>query len=165
MKKVLFTLLFSITLFTTTGCEILNNKIYGCNNCVFSHYQDIKKVGDGLSDYKNEYSTLNYNVFLGHKIDKNNKIVAGYVCGKENNIFFCLQSNSNGSKYKTNKEILDKVYDKKQCKEKKYGSQLFYSCSGNISANISSDGTNYLSVSKSNECYVKKDGEMYCYYA
>lgn len=163
MKKI-FVLIFITFLFVLTGCSLFNNNVYGCTGCVYTYTKDTKEIGNVLTKYNSNYSTINHKIFLGYKLEKNNKILAGYVCGKENGKTFCIEGNFKESKYEENKKILNKVYDKEKCEENKYGDDLYYGCSGEIDVSISNNGTNYISISKSDQCYVNADGKMYCYF-
>ena len=154
MKKVLFLLL---VIFLLTGCS---KGVIGCSGCVYSYSNDIIKVGDKLDKYEKDYNKLNNDVFLGAKIDKNQKIKSGYICVKDNEKVFCLEGNNDGSKYESNKKILDKVYNK-QCKEKISGEDKYYTC--NDVVNISTRGIVYVGKSKSNQCYAYPNGNIVCY--
>ena len=167
MKKSLFFLILIAILFVITGCSLFNkmdNNVFGCSDCVYKYTKDTKKIGDVLTEYNSDYSSINHKFFLGYKLDKNNKILAGYVCGKENRKTFCIEGNFNESKYEENKKILNKIYDIEKCDENNYGNDLYYVCFGELNVNISNNGTNYIGISKSDQCYVNADGEMYCYF-
>lgn len=163
MKKKLFILSIATPMLILTGCNLLNkNNVYGCSDCVYSYSDDVIKIGDIITEYNSDSSSIDNNFFLGYKLDKDNRIINGYVCGKEKEKIFCIEGNYNGSKYKENKEILNKVYNKEKCKETTFENNSFYSCSGEININISETNTNYVSSSKKDQCYVNADGKMYC---
>ena len=157
MKKVLFLLL---VIFLLTGCS---NGVIGCSGCVYSHFTDVKKAGDKLEKYEKNYKKIKNEVFIGTKIDKNQKITNGYVCAKEKDTVFCLEGNVDGSKYEANKKILDKVYDKKHCDEITGKDSKYYSCSDKNGVTISNKGVVYVGISKSNQCYAYPNGNMFCY--
>ena len=95
-----------------------------CPGCVFAWYPSsetkwIKGSGQGeneasgnnkLTDYYEDYTTLEKNYFLGYVIDNNNYIIKSYACGIENGKAFCLQNSSDGSKYSSNVEILNSLF-------------------------------------------------------
>ena len=166
MKKVLFLFSFIAILFIVTGCESKDEKkFYGCDDCVFARYTETKKIGDELTEYEKDYKALKHDYFLGHKIDKNNKITAGYLCGVEDGKLFCVEGNYKTSKYEDNKTILNKVFKEEECQEDK--DEQIYTCTGNVHISINNedkDGTNLIGLSKSDQCYIKANGSMYCYF-
>ena len=159
MKKYLVLLLLVVLL---TGCNS-NSKMIGCDDCVYSHFTDRKAIGDKLNKFEKDYNKVNNNIFLGHVLDENNKILKGYVCGINKGKTFCLEGNIDNSKYEANKKILDEVYGSGNCSESTNEDEKYYFCSGKINVSISNNGFNYISVSKSDECYVSNDGTTYCY--
>ena len=163
MKKYLFVIVV-ISMFLITGCNSSKKEtVYGCSDCVFAYSKEEINIGDKLTNYEKDYSSLNRNFFLGYKIDKNDKIESSYVCGKDNGKVFCIEGNIDDSKYEKNKETLSKVYDNKKCIEDILDGGKAYSCSGDISVKINDGATNYIGSSKSDQCYVKYDGSTYCY--
>ena len=159
MKKYLVLLLLVVLL---TGCNS-NSKVLGCDDCVYSRFTDRKAIGEKLDKFENDYEAVNNKVFLGHVLDNNNKIVKGYVCAIDNGKTFCLEGNVDENKYEANKKILSKVYNKNNCSETEADDEKYYSCTGKISVSISEKGYNYVSISKSDECYVSSDGTTYCF--
>lgn len=158
MKKIIFVLLIIILL---TGCSS-NSKVIGCEKCVYSHFSSKKMIGDKLDSYKKDYNDTNNKVFLGYELDTNDKIIKGYVCGTDKGKTYCLEGNLNNSKYESNKKILDDIYNKSNCTEKSYDNEKYYSCTGELTVNISSNSYNYIGTSKSNQCYISNDGTTYC---
>ena len=96
-----------------------------CPGCVFAWYTGsemkwIKGSGYGeneasgnnkLTNYTEDYTTLEKNYFFGHVIDNNNYIIKSYACGIDNNKAFCIQSSSDGSKYSSNVDILNELFE------------------------------------------------------
>lgn len=160
MKKIVLSLLIVLSLFLLTGC----NKVEGCDDCVYSRYIEPKIIKEKLSEYKKNYKNVKDKVFIGHVLDKNNKIKKLYVCGIDGNKVFCLEGNYKGSKYKENKKILNKIYGDKNCDELETSDGKTYTCSDELSVTISEKGIIYTSVSKSDQCYVQSEGYSYCYY-
>lgn len=158
MKKIIFVLLIIILL---TGCSS-NSKVIGCEKCVYSHFSGKKMIGDKIDSYKKDYNDTNNKVFLGYELDTNDKIIKGYVCGTDKGKTYCLEGNLNNSKYESNKKILDDIYNKSNCTEKSYANEKYYSCTGELTVNISSNSYNYIGTSKSNQCYISNDGTTYC---
>ena len=159
MKKYIFILLAVVLL---TGCSS-KSKMIGCDDCVYSRFTDQKAIGDKLDDYKENHKDIKSNIFLGHVLDNNSNIKKSYVCATDKGKSFCLEGNIDNSKYEANKKILNDVYNKTNCSEETDDDVNYYSCTGKISVSISNNGYNYVSVSKSDECYVSNDGTTYCY--
>ena len=121
MKKVILSLLLLIVL---TGCSISNKQEEVCKNCVFAHYtiqRQYGKEGNTLEEYTKDYKTLKNesneqrNKFLGHILDKDGKILRGFVCGIKQDKIFCLEGSMDGSTYETNKKTLEEMYDTDKC--------------------------------------------------
>ena len=159
MKRIILSIIIVLMLFVLTGCS----KVKNCNGCVYTRYYEPKLIKETLKDYKKDYTSIKNKVFLGHKLDKNNNIIKSYICGIDKNEVFCLEGNNNGSKYKENKRILTKLYGKNKCNEVKSNEGKYYTCSSDIDVAISEKGINYISVSKSNQCYVESNGYSYCF--
>ena len=132
MKRIL---VLGITIILLCGCnkksEIAeSNQIESCPNCVFAYYNEVKTFKqdnnyglDTLTEYTKDYTTLKDNngnqrrVFLGHVLDKDNKIIKAYVCGIYNDKPFCLEGGTDNSKYNANKKILNEIFN--NCSEYK----------------------------------------------
>ena len=155
MKKIIFIL----CLFLISGCDKVDN----CSNCVYSYYEDTKKIGDKLTEYEEDYKKVDSDIFLGHTLDNESKIIVGYICGVESGKLFCVTGNTDKTTYDKNKKILNKIYDSNQCKEEKNGDDSFYRCEGDNLVSISNNGSNYVGKSKSHQCYISEIGSMYCY--
>ena len=141
-----------------------------CPGCVFAWYTDhkwIKGSGYGenessgnnkLTNYTDDYTTLEKNYFLGHVIDDNNYIIKSYACGIENNKAFCLERTSDGSKYSSNVDILNSVFP--GCNADASASDL--DCAGSsVHGRAGSNG--YVDVySGSAHCTAPNAGDSFC---
>lgn len=170
MKKMFIIVL---TLVVLTGCndtkkenkkENVSN-VDTCPNCVYGYYENSVKIGDILSNYTKDYTTLKYDdntqrkEFFGYVLDSENKIINGYVCGIVNNKVLCLEGNDS-SKYEYNKELLKNNFSVSVCADKKDEYGPYYECnSDDIYMVASSDG--YVYIASEKECDVDK-GIMSC---
>lgn len=125
MKKLLIISLLTITLFTLTGCD-KKEEIKGidtCPNCVFNYYhfndyawQDNNTIGHKSVKYFKDYKELkdeNGNqreIFYGYVVDKEDMIERLFVCSFVDEKPYCIEATSDGSKYESNKSILNKLY-------------------------------------------------------
>ena len=143
-----------------------------CPGCVFAWYTGsemkwIKGSGYGeneasgnnkLTNYTEDYTTLEKNYFFGHVIDNNNYIIKSYACGIENNKAFCIQSSSDGSKYSSNVDILNSVFP--SCNVSASSSSS--SCTGTtVRADASSNGSVDV-ASGSSSCGANTLGNSMC---
>ena len=144
-----------------------------CPGCVFAWYlysetKWIKGSGNGedeasgnnkLTNYTEDYTTLEKNYFLGHVIDNNNYIIKSYACGIENGKAFCLQSSSDGSKYNSNVDTLNSVFP--SCNADASASDS--DCTGTT---VRANANSYDDVdvySGSSNCHVYNIGNSSCY--
>ena len=182
MKKRML-LLGILVILITTGCSIFgsDNKLEGCEDCVYARYGDKRSIGNDLDEYVKDYKKLNNSVFLGHKLDKNKKIEKLYVCGVAGDKSYCLEGSTDGSTYEANKKILNKIYGKDNCSEDGIGStesdttnkNRVYRCSYHKendddyknanNATVRSNGSIYIQESKSNDCSYSQAGMTSCY--
>ena len=85
---------------------------------VFAYYQ--KKdgqltFGDVLTNYTTDYTTIKYGqkqrrVFLGFKLDENDRIQRAYACGIYKGTLFALEGTRDGGKFESNKAIINRLY-------------------------------------------------------
>lgn len=143
--------------------EILDNitfDIIGCDNCVFSFYQDHKHLGDTLTNYTKDIKGLKDSDnrqrrrFIGHLLDGNNHIEKAYVCGIEDVKVYCLEGGKENV-FNANVKVLEKVFGKDKCTE----SDSRLACYNETSADIKKNGN--VSVRIDDFCYIT-DGEIYC---
>ena len=159
MKKYVLVLLLLVLFMIGCGSD----KVIGCSSCVYSRFTDKMGIGDKLEHYEKDYKKINNKVFLGHVVDKDNKILKSYVCGIDSGKVFCLKGNYEKTSYETNKKILNQVYGKIKCLEDSTSDEKYYDCSAGLTVSISNQGFNYIGSSKSNQCYVSVAGISYCY--
>ena len=111
-------------------------------------------------NYVNDYTLLKnedgnqINSFLGFILNDDKKIVKGYACGIMNNNPFCLENDIN--KYEEMKEMLNEIYNKKDCVEYEYD----FHCYGNVNADIDKFGNIYVE-DKNYYCSIN-NGSMNC---
>ena len=163
-KKIFITCLVVISLFVVTGCGCHHKtKAKNCEDCVYAYYTESKEYGNKLKDYTDDYTSLKHSkFFLGHELDEYDNIKKGYVCGVENKKLFCLEGQPDNEKvYKSNKELLIKVYGKDKCSEKDINGINAMTCSGELNISMY-DNTIVIGTSKSDQCYMM-DNRMYCY--
>ena len=82
-------------------------------DCVYAFYTTSKNFGPNgtgsvLTEYTEDYTTLNKNYFLGHILDNNQKIEQAFVCGLNDGKIFCVEGD--GAKYEKNKKIIKEVF-------------------------------------------------------
>ena len=149
-----------------------DHTIATCPGCVFASYDMsktkwIKGSGQGeneasgnnkLTEYTEDYTTLNKTYFLGHIIDENNYITKSYACGIEGTTPFCIERTADGSKYESNIDIINSIFP--NCNADSTGSSA--ECTGNtVKAYVYSNGdVNVASLPSS--CYASRIGNMYC---
>ncbi len=140
MKKMYLLLIILLL----AGCgkkKIVGSKqIDSCPNCVFNYYFEGKhygKNGSVLSDYTNDYESLNHQIFLGHILDNNKKIIRGFACGIESGKVFCIEGTNDGSKYEDNIKVLKEVYGEDKCEE----NDNSFICHGELISGTNRDGT------------------------
>ena len=163
-KKVVILCLVVISVFVVTGCGChKKTKAKNCENCVYAYYTDTKEYGNKLKDYTDDYTSLKHSkFFLGHELDEYDNITKGYVCGVENKKLFCLEGSTGDEKiYKSNKELLYKIYGKDKCKEADLNGTKALTCSGDLNISIY-DNSIVVGTHKNDQCYMMDD-RMYCY--
>ena len=140
MKKIYLLLIILLLV----GCgkkKIVGSKqIDSCPNCVFNYYFEGKHYGENgsiLNDYTNDYKTLNHQIFLGHILDNNKKIIRGFACGIESGQVFCIEGTNDGSKYDDNIKVLKEVYGENKCEQ----TEESFICHGDLISGTNRQGT------------------------
>ena len=95
-----------------------------CPDCVYKYFIETrpsKKMWNNLeiytiTDFTNDYTSLNSNQFLGATGDGNNKKI--YVCGIENETPFCIEGYYSESKQINNINIMKSIFGENNCEEK-----------------------------------------------
>ncbi|MBR3116760.1 MAG: hypothetical protein IKF36_02670 [Bacilli bacterium] len=171
-KVIIFILLFIIVVLGVIATLILTGKIGkkktidSCKDCVFARYYKDKEIGDELTDYESDYTSIknidSKKIFLGHKLDSNNKIETGYVCGITNGKAFCVEGSETA--YESNKKVLNDIFGNDNCTEKTFSGSTYYTCGNKeIYSTIYSYGSATVSESKSNMCTYSSSDVMSCY--
>ena len=108
-----------------------------------------------------DYTTLNKNYFLGFKFDGSGNVTNAYACGinaNNNNIAFCIEGITDGSKFSSNVGILNTAYP--GCNADASGS--YAGCNDSVDGSASSYG--YVDVyDDGGGCYVDYTGSATCY--
>lgn len=142
-------------------CEFMyttNYYNYGANGTTRTKIENTDGVT--LSSNYNDVITETRKYFLGVKFS-GDKVEKAYACGIENDIPFCLEGYTDGSKQSANINVLN-------------GSTppIFSSCSGSLgsffycsgSVNADSNSSGFVSVGgDSGRCRVYSNGDFYCY--
>ena len=114
------TISFKVKVESNEGTWITkNDSIKSCPDCKFIYTVDnIYKVSNKgnntptvltnelYDDYHELMLETGKNHFLGVKLNSDNQVTNGYACGVKNNVAFCIEGTSDGSKYNDNKELL-----------------------------------------------------------
>ncbi len=126
MKKILVIVLLMSTIMLT-GCDLFkkeDGKVKSCPDCVYDYYylmdhawDDENAVGNKVVKYDKDYKNLKdengnqRDIFLGYKIDKEEKIEKIYVCIMNNNKPICIEGSKDGSTYESNTKILKESFN------------------------------------------------------
>ena len=124
--------------------------------------ENIKLITD---EYTTDYTTLNSNFFLGHVIDNDGYILSSYVCGINNETFFCLKGVDSDQSSLTYKPFyqeavnrINKVFP--ECNANT--SSSFITCIDEVNVSANSNGNVKVS-SGSSTCFVNPYGRSYCF--
>ena len=96
---------------------------------VFAYFQ--KKdgeltFGDVLTNYTDDFRTIKTSsnkqrcAFLGFKLDENDRIQRAYACVIYKGVLYAVEGTSDGSKYESNKAIMNKMYGPDEIDDKGY---------------------------------------------
>ena len=123
------------------GCKFLY--VAGSQHAVGDTVQQLNSENVQLYDDYHDVITNERKYFLGFKI-ANDVITNVYLCGIKGEspnagAPFCLEGVNNNSKYSYNTSILERIW-KGGCEDNTYS----YSCTGDVGASISSNGTTYV---------------------
>ena len=147
--------------------ETTVKNIETCKDCVFAVYTEAKTYGENgsvLKDYTKDYKTLKdaegnqINSFLGHILDKDGKILKGYVCGIENEKLICLEVVDDETKYNANRTVLVDIYGSEKC----YQDDTYLECKDNITISAYNFG-DVFAYSDGYKCAVYGTGTMNCW--
>lgn len=185
MKRVLIGILAIILFVTLTGCGSSKNETnkntntgeskykkvlpettpsvqYNCENCVFAFVTERISIGDKLTGYTKDYSSLKDSDgkqrirFLGFVLNPDETIQQAFACAIENGKMFCIEGTKDGSKYESNLAIIKSVYDEKKCSTR----GMHTVCSGTVNSNIKKNG--FVSTSERGSCSISESGEISC---
>ena len=66
------------------------------------------QITSGYSENYNDIVTSSgKNYFLGVKLNSNNEVTNAYACGVKDNVPFCIEGTSDGSKYTANQTLIN----------------------------------------------------------
>jgi hypothetical protein len=96
---------------------------------VFAYYQ--KKdaqltFGDVLTNYTKNYTDIRTGsgrqrcAFLGFKLDENDRIQRAYACVIYKGVLYAVEGTTDGSKYESNKAIMNKMYGPEEIDDRGY---------------------------------------------
>ena len=128
------------------------------------------KITSTLKDSYLEITKSSVNrYFLGVKLNNENEIMNIYACGVQNNVPFCVEAASDGSKYENNKTILkNKVWndsyiiDKNTENNEEYEVTYCRPTEEYVGVQIFSEGTVKIGDNDNSLCIIKSNGYAYC---
>lgn len=137
--------------------------VYGCPGpkCVYTLNGNDLKVGQSITDYTYDYTSLNRRIFLGVVIDKNNIILSGFTCGVEKGRVFCINALEEKS---NNRIILEDAYKNSEdgCYDADGGVHTFKCDGDDINAQLGKNGSVGVCDINSTKCCESYDGYIYC---
>ena len=133
---------------------------------VFAYYQ--KKdaqltFGDVLTNYTTDYTTIRTGsgkqrcAFLGFKLDENDKIQRAYACVIYKGVLYALEGTTDGSKYESNKAIMNRMYEPGEIEDKGY---RYSAMKGGTHADVRNNG--YTSTFHEAGAEIDSHGKIYC---
>ena len=133
---------------------------------VFAYYQ--KKdaqltFGDVLTNYTKDYTEIRTGsgkqrgAFLGFKLDENDRIQRAYACVIYKGVLYALEGTTDGSKYESNKAIMNKMYEAGEIEDKGY---RYSAMLGGTHADVWSDGR--ASTFHEAGAQIDSHGKIYC---
>ena len=155
------------------GCKFM----YPVNNPIYTTWNTSSQTPSVLTsglyeNYQELIGTTNKNYFIGVKLNNNNEVTNAYACGVKDNVPFCIEGTSDGSKYADNQTLLQgsNLYNN-TCTlypDSETGSGFDYvECgpwdnSGPVSTRAVSSGDVFAGVSRVDDCLVNPVGIFVC---
>ena len=132
----------------------------GPGGCTVTSYTGTQGVNGTIlqeGSYTTDYTSLNQSYFYAFILDNNRRIQRAFVCGIENNIPFCIEGTTDGSKYEKNIEILTETLDGCTDYTTDYHCSFDYSnfLDGYLSGQVHVTANGFIHF------YVKSDGTLY----
>ncbi len=133
---------------------------------VFAFFQKkdgIKTFGDVLENYTTDYTTIRKKdgtqrrVFLGFKLDENNRILRAYACGIYKGTLFALEGSQNGEYFESNKAIINRLYQGVEVVDKGYH---YYIMDAEVHVDVWDNG--YASTFYDLAAEIDSHGQMFC---
>jgi len=133
---------------------------------VFAFFQKkdgIKTFGDVLDNYTTDFTTLKRSdgkqrrVFLGFKLDENNRILRAYACGIYKGTLFALEGTQNGECFESNKAIINRLYQGAEVVDKGYH---YYIMDAEVHVDVWDNG--YASTFYDLAAEIDSHGQMFC---
>ncbi len=133
---------------------------------VFAFFQKkdgIKTFGDVLENYTTDYTTIRKKdgtqrrVFLGFKLDENNRILRAYACGIYKGTLFALEGSQNGEYFESNKAIINRLYQGEEVVDKGYH---YYIMDAEVHVDVWDNG--YASTFYDLAAEIDSHGQMFC---
>ena len=133
---------------------------------VFAYYQ--KKdaqlsFGDVLTNYTTDYKTIRTGsgrqrcAFLGFKLDENDRIQRAYACVIYKGVLYALEGTTDGSKYDSNKAIMNRMYELGEIEDKGY---RYSAMNGDTHADVWNNGR--ASTFHEAGAQIDSHGKIYC---
>ena len=126
-------------------------------------------ITTGLYDsYLDLINETGKSYFIGVKLNSNNEVTDAYLCGIRNNIPFCLETASDGSKYQSNKETVQRIWNNTcNIEIKNQGTSSQYenmSCGkeGSVKVSGNSHGPLNVGIDANNSCFSYTNGTIGC---
>ena len=147
-----------------TKQELLSKQVYKPQ---YYSWAALGSVGEDLpSDAKSTVSELNpsYSFYLGFDVDSNNKVIAGYVCFKRNDVEYYLKG-ADAEAYATNVDIIRDAYsDVVNTEACSFETDSSYCGAGGLNANAESYGAISASDGTAGtNCNIGVAGYFECY--
>lgn len=133
---------------------------------VFAFFQKkdgIKTFGDVLENYTTDFTTIRKKdgkqrrVFLGFKLDENNRILRAYACGIYKGTLFALEGSQNGEYFESNKAIINRLYQGAEVVDKGYH---YYIMDAEVHVDVWDNG--YASTFYDLAAEIDSHGQMFC---
>lgn len=133
---------------------------------VFAFFQKkdgIKTFGDVLENYTTDYTTIKRKdgtqrrVFLGFKLDENNRILRAYACGIYKGTLFALEGSQNGEYFESNKAIINRLYQGVDVVDKGYH---YYIMDAEVHVDVWDNG--YASTFYDLAAEIDSHGQIFC---
>ena len=125
------------------------------------------QITSGLYDnYEELIEATGKNYFLGVKLNSNNEVTNAYACGVKDNVPFCIEGTSDGSKYSANSSLINgaNLWNNTCTVESSYTECGQWNNSGSLSAYAFSDGNGRVGVGNGYvACEVGPDGLFRCF--